>query len=165
MQTKINATFDSRNFFVSLISLVLLVFNLNGFDIGVSGGEVFEVFNGGNIGAIVALLITNFLNPVLKLLTKTQQWSWDFLKSMNFRIQSLTVLLMIPVGLGIAFPDGAAAQLIETLFAWISGNGQFEAFAIALVINIINPLYHFFFDNDNGGEEQELINNTSAEGV
>lgn len=141
MKSKLQATLGSQNFFVSLISVMLLAFELNNLSLNVTADQVVDTVSSGDVGRIAALFLVNFLNPILKLVQKTAEWSWNFLKSPNFWTQIVTVILVALTGLGIAFPDGAAGNLVEGIFS-----GEFEVIAIAAVVNVLNPLYHFFFD-------------------
>lgn len=151
MNAKLQATLNSRNFFVSLISVVLLAFELNNLSLGADAGQIVDTVGSGDVGRIAALFLVNFLNPILKLIQKTAEWSWNFLRSPNFWTQLVTVILVALTGLGITFPDGAAGNLVESIFS-----GEFQVIAIAAVVNVLNPLYHFFFDRPAGEEAPEI---------
>lgn len=150
---KILATAGSQNFFVSLISLFLLSFELNGLSTGADPNGIYEALASGEIGRITSILLLNFLNPILKLVQNSATWSWDFLKSKNFLTQAATAVLSAVTLLGIEFPDGAAAEVVDGFFG-----GTFETVAVALVINVLNPLWHFFFDREDPqlGEEEPI---------
>lgn len=141
MSQKLQATLSSQNFFVSLISVILLAFELNNLSLGVGAEQIVDTVSSGDVGRIAALFLVNFLNPILKLVQKTAQWTWGFLRSPNFWTQLATVVLVALSGLGIVFPDGAASGVVDAIFT-----GEFQAIGIALVVNVFNPLYHFFFD-------------------
>jgi len=147
MNAKIQATLGSRNFFVSLISVFLLAFELNNLSLGAGAEQIIDTVTSGDVGRIAALFLVNFLNPILKLVQKTAEWSWAFLKSPNFWTQVITVILVALTGLGITFPDGAASGLVDAIFT-----GEFQVIAIAAVVNVLNPLYHFFFDRPEAPE-------------
>lgn len=146
LYNKIKATAGSQNFFVSLISLLLLTFELNGLSTGADPENIFDAITSGDAGRILSILLINFLNPILKLVQKQETWSWDFLKSVNFWTQAVTTILAAITIAGVAFPEGAAANLVEAIFG-----GTFQTIAVAVVVNILNPLYHFFFDRDEPG--------------
>lgn len=148
MSPKLTATLNSRNFFVSLISIILMAIELNGFNVNVEPGQIYDAIDLGQVSTIVSIFFVNFLNPILKLASKAASWTWDFLKSPNFITQVITVILIGLTGLGIVFPQGAAANVVDAIF-----QGGFETIMVALVVNIINPLYHFFFDRDDGADE------------
>jgi hypothetical protein len=139
--TKLQATLDSRNFFVSLISLVLLTLEANDLSIGTDADSVYDAFASGELGRILSLVLINFLNPLMKIIRGEAGWSWGFLKSWNFRTQALTAVLIFFTGIGVVFPDGAVANLIDAL-----AGGELNLIIIALVANIINPFIHFFRD-------------------
>lgn len=139
--TKITSTLESRNFFVSLVSIVLLALEANNLSLGTDAGTIIDTVASADVGRIVSLVLVNFLNPIMKIVTKTASWSWDFLKSPNFWTQVATVVLVGLSLLGILFPEGAAANIVQAIFG-----KEFLAIAVALVINLINPLYHFIFD-------------------
>lgn len=148
MSPKLIATLNSRNFFVSLISILLLAIELNGFPVSTDAGQIFDAVGAGQVSAIISIFFVNFLNPILKLASKAKKWTWDFLKSPNFITQVVTVILIGLTGLGISFPDGAAAAIVDSIF-----QGGFQTIVVALVVNILNPLYHFFFDRQKDSSE------------
>lgn len=152
MSPKLTATLNSKNFFVSLISIILMAIELNGFNVNTDAGQIYDAIDAGQISTIISIFFVNFLNPILKLASKAASWTWDFLKSPNFITQVVTVLLIGLTGFGIAFPDGAAAAVVDSIF-----QGGFQTIVVALVINILNPLYHFFFDRPDGGTGEKAI--------
>ena len=100
-----------------------------------------DAISARDIGAIFSVVLLNFLNPVMKLINKTAKWSWDFLKSVNFWTQLATVILVGLSLLGVVFPQGAAAGIVEAVFS-----GEANLIITAIAVNVINPLYHFIFD-------------------
>ena len=134
---------DSKNFFVSLITLILLPFTLNGLELPADAsqvsGVVYDALISGNIGTIIAVVLPNLVNPLMKWIQNgISGWSWGFIKSTNFWTQALTVLIIVLTGIGFVFPDGAAGNLIDAVFS-----GEFGAIASAFVINVVNVVYHF----------------------
>jgi uncharacterized membrane protein len=130
---------QSKNFLVSVITLVLLAFEANSLQVNLKPEQVADVLLNRDVGAIVALIVMNFLNPIMKLATKAAKWDWGFLKSPNFWTQVLTVVLVLVAAYGIEFPENAAPALVTAYYS-----KQFSIIAMALVVNLINPLYHFF---------------------
>jgi len=130
---------ESQNFFVSLVTLLLLAFEANQLTVNVSAEQVVSVFASQDAGAIISLIFLNFLNPVMKILSKAQEWSWEFLKSANFWTQVVTVALAGVAIFGLQFPEGAAPELVEAYYS-----KQFSIISVAIVVNLINPIYHFF---------------------
>ena len=141
MNQKIIDTLGSRNFYVSLVTLVLLAFEANNLPININPGELVDTVLTRDLGGILSILLLNFLNPIMKLANKMATWSWAFLRSPNFWTQITTVLLSLIAVTGITFPEGAAAELVTSVFG-----GSFNVIAMAVLVNVINPLYHFFFD-------------------
>jgi hypothetical protein len=129
---------ESRNFFVSLITLMLLAFEANSLSINLGADQVVSVLESRDAGAIISLLFINFLNPIMKLVSKAQEWSWDFLKSANFWTQLVTVGLAGTAILGLEYPADAAPELVQAYYT-----NQFSIISVAVVINLINPIYHF----------------------
>lgn len=148
-ETKVSKTLGSRNFFVSIISLVLFVVaKLSGANIPEGASEeLLNAINTQDLVMIFTIALPNLVNPILKII-KDKLWTWKIFKSKNFITQAGTVLLMGLAGFGIAFPDGAAAQIVDSIF-----RGEGTVIITAIVINIVNPLYHFFFDK--GDEEPD----------
>lgn len=157
MSPKLTATLNSKNFFVSLISIILMAIELNGFSVNTTPDELYNAIDLGQVSTIVSIFFVNFLNPILKLASKAATWTWDFLKSPNFITQIVTVVLIGLAGLGIVFPQGAAANVVNAIF-----QGGFETIVVALVVNILNPLYHFFFDRPADGGEKAIAEKTLA---
>lgn len=129
---------ESQNFFVSLVTLLLLAFEANQLTVNVTAEQVVSVFASQDAGAIISLIFLNFLNPVMKILSKTQEWSWGFIKSANFWTQVVTVILAGVAIFGLQFPEGAAPELVEAYYS-----KQFSIISVAIVVNLINPIYHF----------------------
>lgn len=147
---KIRATAGSQNFFVSLISVFLFALDINNLGINVSAEQILEAIQSGESNAII-LIIVNLVNPILKLINRTAEWSWDFLKSQNFITQALTVLLLgATYFIGIQFPEGAATEVVGAF-----GTGAITAILAAVVINIVNPIIHFF-DMDKPVDDQPV---------
>lgn len=143
METK-KSRIDSSNFFVTLITLILLPLVANGLDLPLPANEVAEglvtAISAGDIAAIIGVALPNIVNPVMYWINNAWNgWSWTFLKSANFWTQALTALLILLTGFGLMFPEGAAANLIDSLFG-----GEITAILLALLINVINPFIHFF---------------------
>ena len=131
----------SKNFLVSIITLVLLAFEANSLPINVKPEQIADVVLSQDFGAIIALVVMNFLNPIMKLATKATKWDWGFLKSPNFWTQGLTVVLVIIAAFGIDFPNNAAPALVTAYYS-----KQFSIIAMAILINVVNPIYHFIKD-------------------
>lgn len=145
IQTPKGKLFDmagSSNVLVSIITLFILALNLNGASIPEGAAHsIADAFASQNMIAIISVLVPNLVNPILKII-RAGGWSFDRIKkSMNFWTQAATVVLAGISGFGIAFPDGAAAEIVNAISI-----GDFGVIAIAFVINVINPLYHYFFD-------------------
>lgn len=139
MSSKLVSTLNSRNFFVSLVSLVLLAFSANDLGITTTAGQLVETVASKNTGAIIALFFMNFLNPVLKLVGQGFKWSWDFVRSPNFWTQVLTTVLSAVSLVGIAFPAEAPTELVEAV-----QSKDFLTIYSAIGVNILNSLWHFF---------------------
>lgn len=141
---------QSKNFLVSVITLVLLAFEANSLQVNVKPEQVADVLLNRDLGAIIALIVMNFLNPIMKLATKAAKWDWGFVKSPNFWTQGLTVVLVLIATFGIQFPDNAAPELITAYYS-----KQFSVIAMALLINVINPVYHFIKNRQGNKGEVE----------
>lgn len=139
MSSKVVATLNSRNFFVSLVSLMLLAFTANDLGITTTADQLVETVASKNTGAIIALFFMNFLNPILKLVSKGFQWSWDFVRSTNFWTQVLTTVLSAVSLAGVAFPADAPTELVDAV-----QSKDFLTIYSAIGVNILNSLWHFF---------------------
>jgi hypothetical protein len=139
---------QSQNFFVSLVTLILLAFEANALSVNVGAEQIVSVLASKDAGAIISLFVLNFINPIMKLLNKTQEWDWGFLKSPNFWTQSLTVVLAAVAIFGLQLPEDAAPELVSAYYSQ-----QFSIISVAVVINIINPIYHFLKSKQNDTEQ------------
>lgn len=128
----------SQNFFVSLVTLLLLAFEANNLSVNISAQTVVDTLLTRDAGAILSLLVLNFANPILKLISNASAWSWKFTRSPNFWTQIITVALAATALLGLEFPADAAPELVSAYYT-----NQFSIISVALVINLINPIYHF----------------------
>jgi len=152
MQQKVNDVLGSQNFLTTLITLALFILQYNGAPIvdpeGLTG-DLYEAIKSGNLFAIVTIALPNIINPIIKI--AKNKFDAGFLKSVNFWVQFGTVILMALAGLGLQFPEGAAAELVSAIFG-----GEFNVIGIAVFINIINPIYHFF-KNKKGKEDNITV--------
>lgn len=145
LNPKVKATAGSSNFFVALISIVILSFQAQGFEINVEADNVWELVNSKDWINLGVLILMNFFQPVLKLISKDTEWSWkEILGSKNFITQAVTVFLsLLTLVLGVAFAPEAPAEIAAAI-----EDGSFAAIVTALSIHVLNVLYHFFFDNE-----------------
>jgi len=110
MKEKLLDVANSRNFFVTLVTLFLTTFQMNNLDLGLDPSSFVDMIIAKNWGALAGIVFVNALNPILKLITNTKDWSWEFLKSWNFRTQVITVILSAAALFGIAFPTTAVGE-------------------------------------------------------
>jgi uncharacterized membrane protein len=76
------------------------------------------------------------------------EWKLIF-KSTNFWTNVITfVLVSLELVLGVAFPDSAATEIVNSIFT-----GQFDLIAIAFGTQVINFVYHLFIDKTPLGEK------------
>ena len=148
MKQKVSETLNSRNFFVSLVTLVLLGLQSNGIFLDVNPDELTDTILSRDVMGILAVLLVNGLNPILKILSKAQKWSWDFLRSPNFITQAFTVVLAALAFFGMGMPKeqgGVVAALLRDN-DWLLLGG-------AITVHVGNSAWHFFFDRK---PQQEL---------
>lgn len=138
---KANAPLAS-NAFVSFLSVFFLVLAENGIVIDVDPQTLLDTVSSGNLGAILALFIANFLNPITKIVQKFREkgWSGAFLKSPNFWVQTGTAVISLLALIGLMLPEGASENVVNAVFT-----GDFNLIVMAIVVNVLNPLYHFLF--------------------
>jgi hypothetical protein len=137
----------SQNFFVSLVTLVLLAFEANNLTLNVSADQIVDTFLTRDAGAILSLVVLNFANPILKLISRTAEWDWGFTRSANFWTQVATVVLAGIAIFGLEFPEGAGPELVQAYYT-----NQFSIISVAIVINLVNPIYHFLKKKENAAE-------------
>ena len=137
----------SQNFFVSLVPLVLLAFEANSLTLNVSADQVVDTLLSRDAGAILSLVVLNFANPILKLISRTSEWDCGFTRSANFWTQVATVVLAGIAIFGLEFPADAAPELVSAYYT-----NQFSVISVAIVINLVNPIYHFLKKKNNAAE-------------
>lgn len=115
---KISEVLDSRNFFVTLLSMVLIGLQFNSIDAGYSAEGIYDLFQGTTLTSAAVLVFVNFLNPVTKLIKKfiDKEFNWNFIKSQNFTTQ---ILSLITIVLSV-FLDEVSTGLVSALIlnAW-----------------------------------------------
>lgn len=67
MLNKLTSTLDSRNFFVTLLSIVLAALQFNSIDTGYTAEGIFDLFKDANLSSALVLVVVNFLNPLINL--------------------------------------------------------------------------------------------------
>lgn len=77
-----------------------------------------------------------------------QTFSWT---SSNLITQILTFILSVFAMAGAAFPGGAEGTASEISQTILSGSGVWAIGAV-IVLNLVNPLYHFFVKNKGGNK-------------
>lgn len=119
--TKTLDVFKSQNFFIALISVVLIGFTANGISTGSSATDIYTLFttNGTFSTAVIAFVFqvgVQVYNHV-----QTVAWSWGFIKSANFLAGLLSVVSVV------------LASLIGDTYAGL---------IIALVVQVVNAIWH-----------------------
>jgi hypothetical protein len=148
MTQKVSETLNSRNFFVSLVTLILIGLQGNGIFLDINPDDLTDTILSRDLMGILAVLVVNGLNPILKLLSKAQRWSWDFLRSPNFITQAFTVVLTALAFFGMAIPKsqgGVVSALIR--------DNDWLLLGAAITVHVGNSAWHFFFDRK---QQQEL---------
>jgi hypothetical protein len=134
---KVSATLNSRNFFVTLISMVLIALQFNSIEAGYTADGIYDLFKDVNLTSALVLIVINFLNPIIKIVNKVvdKTFSWAFIKSQNFTTQ---VLSMVTIVLSI-FLDEVTTGLVS-----------------ALILNVWNLVSHILQKDKNDTGEQQL---------
>lgn len=111
---KLLEVLESRNAFVTYISIILLGLSYNSIPVEFTPNQIIDMFVGKNAGEILAVLLLNFFNPLSKMINKLikKEWSWGFIKDSQNFITQLTTLLALIIG---AFMDQMAAGIIVSI--------------------------------------------------
>ena len=122
---KLKDVLGSKNFLVSLISIVLLGFSSNSIDVGYTSEGLYSLFNGKAGNELITTGILFAFNSGFKiyLSIKEKGFSFAFLKSSNF-----------------------VAAFISVISVVIGGvlNEPLSGIAIALATQVVNLVYHLF---------------------
>ena len=117
---------NSRNFFVSLLTLVSLFTMYFGVELPNTPEAIVDSAAGlGFIGIITSVILPNFFNVTIKLIQSWKEFGFNlgFLTSPNFLAQVTTVILTLLEGFGIT-----------------------NTLVIAIIVNAVNFLWHLLFD-------------------
>ena len=144
-KSKSVAVLESRNFLVSILSILFLVMAYMGADVSEGAAEtITDSILSGNLTAILMAIFTNFLNPLMRIIAKAKEKGgidFGFVKSINFWVQTGTVLAMLLGTIGLVFPDNFISETIGAI-----QSGDIGLILLALIANVINPIIHFFKD-------------------
>lgn len=140
MNTKLEAVLGSRNFLVSILTLIGLFVTGQGLDWNVDNSALANQLVGQHLSTILVVLGTNIGLPIVNLVRKAITTGLDtsILKSVNFITHVLSAVLIGVSVFGIMFPDGAAADLVNSI-----AGGQITVILTAIVVNLVNPIIHF----------------------
>ena len=132
--------FQSINFWVNILNVVLLFFVLSGAKVPDGTGEtlVKHLFS-GNLWAFALALLINVVTPIYKLV-KNKAGTWRAsLHSTNFWGQVASLVIWTLTFFGAAIPEGTDMQIVELIFSQ-----NWAQLLSVLIINIIVPLIHIF---------------------
>ena len=145
IKQKLTATAGSSNFRITLITLALMFLSGMGAEVSPDlAGPLLDAVLSKDLFAMITIIVPNVVQPVFKIISN-KTFNWRFLKNPNFYTQFFTVLFMGTAAFGLAFPDNAAMEVINS----ITG-GNWTLILGAVSVNIINPLWHFFFEKRDG---------------
>lgn len=120
---------QSKNFWVTIISIVFGFLYTNGIEIGLTPDEFSTKILGSNTFELAIFIAVNLFNPILKTINKIKSglWSWEFVYSANFQTQVGSVVTIIVTG----YLGDVKAGLI-----------------LALLFNVWNLIKHFLINKD-----------------
>lgn len=131
---------ESTNFRTNLITVFLSAFALNGANIPPdTAGELVTTFDAGNWGLLLTMLFINVINPIIKIFKNKVDDFWSFLRSKNFWINVITLVLSIFILNGVEIPAGTPTDV--AMEVW---NKNWFGLITLIGVNIFNPIYHFF---------------------
>lgn len=90
--------FQSRNFWIAIISILLAIFTGgSGIAIGLTPEALLAALATKQGIALISFLLINLINPIIKLIGKVRkgEWSWEFLWGSNFKAQIGSVIAVV----------------------------------------------------------------------
>lgn len=135
---------ESTNFLTSVLTLALTALGVWGINIDIDPAQAIQEILAKNLEYIITIAIPSVGNLIFKITQKIQDGTLSIkrlFKSLNFVTQAITVLAVILTSVGIMIPETAPQALSEAIFS-----GSIVTIITALVTNVLNPLWHFFFD-------------------
>ena len=122
---KLKDVLGSKNFLVSLISIILLGFSSNSIEVGYTADGLYSLFQGKAGNELITTILLFAFNSGFKiyLSIKEKGFTFAFVKSSNF-----------------------VAALISVISVVIGGvlNEPLSGIAIALATQVVNLIYHLF---------------------
>lgn len=95
---KLLSVLESRNALVSVLTILVSFFTVNGIEIETSPNQIIDLFTNQNFQGVLAILIANFLAPLSKLIAKymKKELSWKlWIQSDNFKAQVISLVAII----------------------------------------------------------------------
>ena len=125
MKNKVSQVFDSKNFYVTIIGMVLLALEGNNILVSQSADEIYNIFESNEGFELISILTVFFANPLFKLVSKiiAKEFSFDFFFSSNFQTQIVTFLTVL-------------------VTAFIGNDELLAGIAVSLIINVVNLISH-----------------------
>ena len=125
MKNKVSQVFDSKNFYVTIIGMVLLALEGNNILVSQSADEIYNIFESNEGFELISILTVFFANPLFKLVSKiiAKEFSFDFFFSSNFQTQIVTFLTVL-------------------VTAFIGNDELLAGIAVSLIINVVNLVSH-----------------------
>ena len=125
MKNKVSQVFDSKNFYVTIIGMVLLALEGNNILVSQSADEIYNIFESNEGFELISILTVFFANPMFKLVSKiiAKEFSFDFFSSSNFQTQIVTFLTIL-------------------VTAFIGNDELLAGIAVSLIINVVNLISH-----------------------
>lgn len=114
MKNKLIDVLGSNNARVSIVSIILLLFQYNGINVDENAQSIVDLFTGQSLMGALAVITVNFLHPAMKLAQKiiNKEFQWRiWLISNNLQTQAATLLSII---LG-AFMNNVTAGMVVSL--------------------------------------------------
>lgn len=99
-KNKILEILNSRNFLVSIISIILLGFSANGVsteDIGGTAEQLYDLFFGKHGSELIITVVLYVINSGSRIFTKlrNKKFDWSFIKNSNTQAAFLSLLSVI----------------------------------------------------------------------
>jgi hypothetical protein len=110
---KLSNVLQSRNFFVTIVSIILLVLQYNAIEVDYTAEGIVDMFSSTTLANALVLALVNFINPIMKIVKKLvdKTFDWSFKNSTNFITQVLTLITVVVA----VFFDEIAAGMIAAL--------------------------------------------------
>lgn len=135
---------QSQNFLTNVVTLLFIALGAMGVETNLDPDATAVGILSKDVEFLVTILVPGLITIIFKVSQNIQAGTFDWkklFKSPNFITQGITVLAAMLGTIGIMLPETAPIELTNAIFG-----GSIAALVSAIVLNVINPVWHWLQD-------------------